>query len=254
MLHFFRRIRQKLIESGSITKYLLYATGEILLVVVGILIALQVNNWNEARKDREKERNYIARLHAEVIEAEASRIGNLESVTKRVADAKAMTAVVFGERDAASLDASVCTSMARLGIFYLEGYTLPTLDELMATGNLDVIRDAPLRGALTRYQSFAKAQESRLSAIHIDKPDLSRLYPEFIRVYPVSAGVFQRMAAECNFDAIPDDPLFANDLIDLTARASFFQISALEPEQNHIDDIHAALDAILGIKHSTEKQ
>lgn len=49
MLTLFRRIRQRLIESGSITKYLLYAIGEILLVVIGILIALQVNNWNENR-------------------------------------------------------------------------------------------------------------------------------------------------------------------------------------------------------------
>src|SRR6056297_896564 len=50
MITLFRRIRQKLIDSGSITKYLLYAVGEILLVVIGILIALQVNNWNENRK------------------------------------------------------------------------------------------------------------------------------------------------------------------------------------------------------------
>ena len=50
MITLFRRIREKLITSGSITKYLLYAAGEILLVVIGILIALQVNNWNEQRK------------------------------------------------------------------------------------------------------------------------------------------------------------------------------------------------------------
>ncbi|PWN05502.1 DUF6090 family protein [Rhodohalobacter mucosus] len=49
MVTLFRRIRQKLIDSGSVTKYLLYAIGEILLVVIGILIALQVNNWNENR-------------------------------------------------------------------------------------------------------------------------------------------------------------------------------------------------------------
>ncbi|MFN1835246.1 DUF6090 family protein [Balneola sp. MJW-20] len=50
MITLLRRIRQKLIDSGSVTKYLLYATGEILLVVVGILIALQVNNWNEEKR------------------------------------------------------------------------------------------------------------------------------------------------------------------------------------------------------------
>ena len=50
MLKFFRRIRRKLLNEGSLRKYLVYAIGEILLVMVGILLALQVNNWNEGRK------------------------------------------------------------------------------------------------------------------------------------------------------------------------------------------------------------
>ena len=49
MLRFLKRLRTTLIESGSTQKYLLYALGEILLVMVGILLALQVNNWNEDR-------------------------------------------------------------------------------------------------------------------------------------------------------------------------------------------------------------
>lgn len=62
MITLFRRIRQKLIDSGSVTKYLLYAVGEILLVVVGILIALQVNNWNEGRKEQQQEQEYLMQL------------------------------------------------------------------------------------------------------------------------------------------------------------------------------------------------
>lgn len=52
MIKFFRRIRQKLIDEGNLRKYLLYAVGEILLVVIGILIALQINNRNQYNKDR----------------------------------------------------------------------------------------------------------------------------------------------------------------------------------------------------------
>ena len=51
MLRFFRQIRQRLLTDNKFSKYLLYAVGEILLVVIGILIALQVDNWNEERKD-----------------------------------------------------------------------------------------------------------------------------------------------------------------------------------------------------------
>lgn len=54
MITFFRRIRKRLLLESSIGKYLLYATGEIILVMVGILLALQVNNWNEERKNKER--------------------------------------------------------------------------------------------------------------------------------------------------------------------------------------------------------
>jgi hypothetical protein len=47
MLKFFRRLRQNLIDEGSLKKYLVYAFGEIILVVIGILIAVQLNNWNQ---------------------------------------------------------------------------------------------------------------------------------------------------------------------------------------------------------------
>ncbi|WP_370476494.1 DUF6090 family protein [Tamlana flava] len=52
MIKFFRKIRQKLLSENKFSKYLVYAIGEIVLVVIGILIALQINNWNEAKKNR----------------------------------------------------------------------------------------------------------------------------------------------------------------------------------------------------------
>ena len=51
MIKFFRKIRYNLMETGKTSKYLKYAIGEILLVVIGILIALQINNWNEQKKE-----------------------------------------------------------------------------------------------------------------------------------------------------------------------------------------------------------
>lgn len=60
MIRFFRNIRQKLAAENKIMAYLRYAIGEIFLVVIGILIALQVNNWNERRKDENFEHEILS--------------------------------------------------------------------------------------------------------------------------------------------------------------------------------------------------
>src|SRR5210317_2071092 len=62
MIKFFRNIRQNLLSEGKTGKYLKYAIGEIVLVVIGILIALQINNWNEARKAKEFELKILKEL------------------------------------------------------------------------------------------------------------------------------------------------------------------------------------------------
>ncbi|WP_018126918.1 DUF6090 family protein [Balneola vulgaris] len=63
MLKFFRRIRKKLLSDNKLSKYLIYAIGEIVLVVIGILIALQINNWNENTKLKELEKDLLKEVH-----------------------------------------------------------------------------------------------------------------------------------------------------------------------------------------------
>jgi len=65
MLHFFSKMRYKLAAENKVAKYLRYAIGEILLVVIGILIALQVNNWNEHRKTKIEEKKFLKQLKIE---------------------------------------------------------------------------------------------------------------------------------------------------------------------------------------------
>ena len=55
MIKFFRKIRQSLLSENKFSKYLIYAIGEIILVVIGILIALQINNWNQSKIQHKKE-------------------------------------------------------------------------------------------------------------------------------------------------------------------------------------------------------
>lgn len=65
MIKFFRHIRQNLIMENKTSNYLKYAIGEIVLVVIGILIALQINNWNESRKDNIKKQALLKSLKVE---------------------------------------------------------------------------------------------------------------------------------------------------------------------------------------------
>jgi Family of unknown function (DUF6090) len=62
MITIFKKVRQNLLSEGNTGKYLKYAIGEIVLVVIGILIALSINNWNEKRKDTILEKYYLHRL------------------------------------------------------------------------------------------------------------------------------------------------------------------------------------------------
>ena len=73
MIKFFRKIRQSLLSENRFSKYLLYAIGEIILVVIGILIALQINNWNEKRKQTELGYQYLTEMRYEV-QADVSMI------------------------------------------------------------------------------------------------------------------------------------------------------------------------------------
>ena len=66
MIKFFRHIRKSLIQENQIGKYFKYAIGEILLVVIGILIALQINNWNEKRKARFQEVTILQNLKEDI--------------------------------------------------------------------------------------------------------------------------------------------------------------------------------------------
>ena len=68
MIQFFRKIRQRLLSENKLSKYLLYALGEIVLVVIGILIALAVNNWNQENKEHRLGDDLLIRIHRNLVQ------------------------------------------------------------------------------------------------------------------------------------------------------------------------------------------
>jgi len=75
MINFFRKTRKKLADDNKPLQYARYAIGEILLVVVGILIALQINNWNEDQRARAEERTLLENLHEDLQAASEQSVG-----------------------------------------------------------------------------------------------------------------------------------------------------------------------------------
>ncbi len=68
MIKFFRKIRKRLVIESKFSKYMLYAIGEIILVVIGILIALQINTWNENRKAKNQETQIYTELRSDLLQ------------------------------------------------------------------------------------------------------------------------------------------------------------------------------------------
>ena len=82
MIKFFRKIRQNLLSAGKTGKYFKYAIGEIVLVVIGILIALQINNWNEDRKaDKIAKETYLNLLTS--LEQDLVKVREISEMNKK---------------------------------------------------------------------------------------------------------------------------------------------------------------------------
>jgi len=80
----FRKIRHQLLRENIISKYLFYAVGEIILVVIGILIALQINNWNTERIKRNVENQYYQNIKRQINEDKQEIIGCINYNNKRL--------------------------------------------------------------------------------------------------------------------------------------------------------------------------
>ena len=94
MIHLFRRIRQKYLSENRVSKYLIYAIGEILLVVIGILIALQVNNWNEDRKERIKEQEVLSELEQSIVINLETLIQSKRLIENHIRSSEILSAII----------------------------------------------------------------------------------------------------------------------------------------------------------------
>jgi hypothetical protein len=153
MIKFFRKIRQNLLSEGKTGKYIKYAIGEIILVVVGILIALSINTWSQNVQNKRKEVEHLSNLILD-LKADSLRLSTLENSFKIAVQSKRVFEdIIDGRR----------TSMDSININFTNQYNFVsdfvpnsiTINELKNSSSLNLITNVLLRRKIVKlYNSY----------------------------------------------------------------------------------------------------
>lgn len=155
MIKFFRHIRKSLIMENKASKYFKYAIGEIILVVIGILIALQINNWNENRKNQIKEAKFIESFKNDLLvnKTELNRVIEKSEITSKISDS--ILKLQRGELDDFNIEVFVSCVMNATG-FTVYKTQEGTIKDIMGSGQLDVIQNDSIRLAIGSWEANLK--------------------------------------------------------------------------------------------------
>ena len=162
MIKFFRKIRQRLLSENKLSKYLIYAIGEIILVVIGILIALQINNWNEQRKIDKIEYSYLNRLSVDLEDNITTWESLIKDEEKRFEATKQFIKFSLNkDRDSVLNVLPYFNIIARWDDLTINQVTF---DEMKNSGKLDIISNDSIKINLLRLdQLYNKVFERKNS-------------------------------------------------------------------------------------------
>lgn len=153
MIKFFRNIRQNLLSDGKTGKYLKYAFGEIILVVIGILIALQINNWNENRKIKKAEIEILQNLKTELkfnLEALKEINGQHTSEFEDGISILRLFGTDVSNVPELKLDSLMSNAFSGYSFEAQDGY----IKSLIASNKIDYIQNAELKSYISSFESM----------------------------------------------------------------------------------------------------
>jgi len=189
MFHYFRNIRLRLATENNLAKYLRYAFGEIVLVMIGILLALQVNNWNISRINRNTELRYLRNIRVDLSKDLDNLRFNIDYREKRYESAKKIIDQINGSpvEDLSELSFNI------LNTLWEEKFqpNNVTYKEMLSSGNLNLIHNQSIKQllleleALYQTNAFYIEHESFDYREYVSKPlfrmvDLEQLKPVFL--------------------------------------------------------------------------
>ena len=153
MFRFFRQFRQQMLTEKSFGKYLLYLIGEIFIVIVGILLALQVDNWNTQRENSREGQEFLNRLKEEFLANREQLMQKIAMRDQALASARELLRFAdgkSGEIDPARLDSLLSVALP----VYTFDPSLGVLNQLTSTDKLTLIRNEALNERLSRWNSI----------------------------------------------------------------------------------------------------
>ena len=206
MIRFFRTIRQSLLAQGRVTRYLSYAIGEIVLVVIGILVALQLNANKDLRKARSTELNYLQNIKSDLLantaKAEdfiATRKGCIEAAQRIIAK---INGDPITDWPAFTEDRVAIYDWKR---YYPINYTV---QELMNSGGLALLTNDSVKTTLLVLESLYKQTKAEEDHFRFDSEEL--IYKPAYEMMDLEPLLKQHMGAEVVMDRKTYDAFFSD--------------------------------------------
>jgi len=157
MIKFFRHIRQRMIKENRFSKYMLYAIGEIVLVVIGILLALQINDWNSARITQKNIRNYYGRIQVE-LQSEKLTLARFCEKLDFLAAMNQRTLNILNSQNRDSIPA-LRKTLGALGTAWTVDLEFPVTQEFLNQGYLSKIDNDSIKIGLKNLVAMLQDQE-----------------------------------------------------------------------------------------------
>lgn len=256
MIRFFRFFRLRFLSENKISKYLVYAIGEIILVVIGILIALQVNNWNEKRKLEAKVSENLhslsqeIRTNKEVLRINLDRVRSQLVIGLNLIDSLNNNTVPEAQKNTYLLD-----KVGNMGPLRLRQLTTTSLEEITLSGSYSNIYATELKDKILHYQAQLTNVSSTMERFEgywqtIELPYLTKHFSIVDMLTNRSEEIHQQDIEILN-EEIPtfrrEDVYFTNDLTAFFNNREFASMNT-----SRYFDLRAVLKSMIWLEESMD--